>query len=116
MLDRRRFLDWGRRPADGLVCPQGDRIFPKHRRTVDLAAARKPEETLYVYVQDWNDYEANDYEASGACRSARTSPSRLLPPTWREYLRSLGHRLDTSDDIARVCASTDLDAGRTRQL
>ena len=26
------------------------------------------------------------------------------PPTWREYLRSRGHRLDTDDDIARVCA------------
>jgi hypothetical protein len=26
------------------------------------------------------------------------------PPTWREYLRSRGHRLDTDDDIARACA------------
>jgi hypothetical protein len=25
-------------------------------------------------------------------------------PTWREYLRGRGHRLDTDDDIARACA------------
>ena len=27
------------------------------------------------------------------------------PPTWREHMRSLGHRLDTQDEIERVCPS-----------
>jgi hypothetical protein len=30
------------------------------------------------------------------------------PPTWREHLRSLGHRLETPDEIERVCREHDL--------
>jgi hypothetical protein len=30
------------------------------------------------------------------------------PPTWREYLRSLGHTLQTDDDIERACYDRDL--------
>ena len=30
------------------------------------------------------------------------------PPTWREHLRSLGHRLETPDEIDRVCREHDL--------
>ena len=30
------------------------------------------------------------------------------PPTWCEHLRSLGHRLETPDEIDRVCREHDL--------
>jgi len=32
-------------------------------------------------------------------------------PTWREHLRALGHRLETSDEIERVCREHDLPLG-----
>jgi hypothetical protein len=31
------------------------------------------------------------------------------PPTWREHLRSLGYRLDTDDDVERLCIQEGLD-------
>ena len=30
------------------------------------------------------------------------------PPTWREHLRTLGHSLETDDDIERACNDLDL--------
>ena len=35
-------------------------------------------------------------------------PFASSPPTWREHLRSLGHRLETHDEIEHVCREHDL--------
>jgi hypothetical protein len=67
-----------------------------------LPAARKPEETLYVYLQDWKDYETNDYDAKWRVSLDPNQPLAPPPPTWREHLRSLGYRFDTQDDIERA--------------
>jgi hypothetical protein len=79
------------------------------------------EETLYVYCQDWKDYdsEADDYEDNVYDAKWRASLGPNQPfappvPTWREHLRSLGHSLDTREDVERVCfqeglAPEDLD-------
>ena len=100
-----------------------------------LPPARKPEETLYVYRQDWkdygaddygdNEYEDNDYDAKWRVSLGPNQPFAPPVPTWREHLRSLGHSLDTrttstasapSGGLSRkisTSASTAL-AGRTR--
>ena len=77
-----------------------------------LPPARKPEETLYVYRQDWkdygaddygdNEYEDNDYDAKWRVSLGPNQPFAPPVPTWREHLRSLGHSLDTREDIERV--------------
>ena len=72
-----------------------------------LPSVRKPEETLYVYLQDYevdeND-EVVEYDAKWRVSLGPDQPVAPPPPTWREHLRSRGHRLDTDDHIARVCA------------
>jgi hypothetical protein len=83
-----------------------------------LPPARKPEETLYVYRQDWKDYEAddygdneyedNEYDAKWRVSLGPNQPFAPPVPTWREHLRSLGHSLNTKDDIERVCIQQGL--------
>jgi hypothetical protein len=83
-----------------------------------LPPARKPEETLYVYRQDWkdygaddygdNEYEDNDYDAKWRVSLGPNQPFAPPVPTWREHLRSLGHRLDTREDVERVCIQQGL--------
>src|ERR1700729_2085387 len=69
-----------------------------------LSPARKPEETLYVYRQEkWSDYGGEWRVSLGP-----DQPFAPPPPTWREHLRALGHRLDTPDEIERVCREHDL--------
>ena len=57
----------------------------------------------YVYVQDWKDYDSNDYAAKWRVSLGPNQPFAPPPPTWREHLRSLGRRLETSEDIERAC-------------
>ena len=38
----------------------------------------------------------------------RSQPFAPPAPTWREHLRSLGHSLETEDDIERACNEFDL--------
>ena len=103
MLDRRRFLIG----AGGLLTASFVRKATAFSRKVAepllLPPARKPEETLYVYVQDWKDYESNDYAAKWRVSLGPNQPFAPPPPTWREHLRSLGRRLETSEDIERAC-------------
>jgi hypothetical protein len=68
-----------------------------------LPTARKPEETLYVYGQDWEDYETKWRVSLGP-----NQPFAPPAPTWREHLRNLGHRLETNEEIARVCSEEGL--------
>ena len=69
-----------------------------------LPPAGKPEETLYVYRQEiWSDYGGGWRVSLGP-----DQPFAPQPPTWREHLRSLGHCLETPDEIERVCREHDL--------
>src|SRR5262249_402947 len=75
-----------------------------------------------VYHQHWKDYEDNDYEANdyedneyeandyGAKWRVSLGPNQpfALPvPTWRN-LASLGHSLNTKDNIERICIQMGL--------
>ena len=98
MLDRRRFL----LGAGGLLTATFVRKATAYSRTAGdplvLPSARRPEETLYVYSQDWIEPPYGKWRVS----LGPDQPFAPPPPTWREYLRSHGHRLDTPDDIERI--------------
>jgi hypothetical protein len=68
-----------------------------------LPLAKRPEETLYIYLADWNDYQSSDYEGKWRVLLGPDQPVAPPPPTWTEYLRSNGHLLDTAGDLERVC-------------
>ena len=67
-----------------------------------LSPARKPEETLYIYRQESDD--GGEWRVS----LGPDQPFAPPPPTWREHLRSLGHPLETQDEIKRACREHDL--------
>jgi hypothetical protein len=67
-----------------------------------LPVARKPEETLYVWVDDYSD---GKWRVSLGPNQLEAPP----PPSWREHLHSLGHRLESEADIERVCIQKGLD-------
>src|SRR5215472_885786 len=104
MLDRRRFLIG----AGGLLTTAFVRKAAAFTRTsvtpLLLAPAKKPEETLYVYWQELSEFDAKWRVSLGP-----NQPFAPPPPTWREHLRSRGHRLDTQDDLERVCTLKGLD-------
>jgi hypothetical protein len=75
-----------------------------------LRSARRPEETLRVYSQDWVEPPYGKWRVS----LGPNQPFAPPPPTWREHLLSAGYRLDTPDDLERVyfekgLAPADLD-------
>jgi hypothetical protein len=109
MFDHRSFL----MGAGSLLTASFVRKAAAFSRRLDepliLPTPRKPEETLYVYVQDWKDYSTNDLEAKWRVSLGPDQPVAPPPPTWREHLHSRGHRLETSEDIARVCAQEGLE-------
>ena len=98
MLDRRRFL----LGAGGLLTATFVRKATAYSRTAGeplvLPSARRPEETLYVYSQDWIEPPYGKWRVS----LGPNQPFAPPPPTWREHLRSHGFRLDTADDIERI--------------
>jgi hypothetical protein len=104
MLDRRRFLIG----AGGLLTAAFVRKATAFSRSsgepLILPPAKKPEETLYVYEQDWSELPCGKWRVS----LGPDQPVAPPPPTWREYLRSRGRRLETSDDINRVCSREGL--------
>jgi hypothetical protein len=102
MLNRRGFLIG----AGGLLTAAFVRKATAFSRKVGeplvLPVARKPEETLYVWV---------DYDGYGKWRVS-LGPNQLEappPPTRREHLRSLGHRLESEADIERICIQEGLE-------
>jgi hypothetical protein len=125
MLDRRSFLIGAGGLLTASFVRKATAFSQKAVRPFLLPPARKPEETLYVYHQHWRDYQDNDYEANECEANDYGDPKwrvSLGPnqpfappvPTWREHLRSLGHGLDTREDVERVCfkeglAPEDLD-------
>jgi hypothetical protein len=74
-----------------------------------LPSMRKPEETLYVYMQDCEFDENDEVAEYGAKWRVSLGPDQpFAPPTWREHLRALGHPLETHDEIERACIEHDL--------
>jgi hypothetical protein len=69
-----------------------------------LPSARTPEKTLYVYRKE----DIEDDDAKWRLSLGPNQPFAPPPPTWREHLRSLGHRLETDEDIERICIERDL--------
>ena len=89
-------------------------------RTADqpliLAARQKTlGNTLYRYEQDsegWRDYEYGEapYFRCGKWRVSLgpNQPFAPPPPTWRQHLRGLGHRIDTDEDVQCILAEMSL--------
>jgi hypothetical protein len=71
-----------------------------------LPPAKRPKETLYLYEQNWQDW--TEYPAKWRVSLGPDQPVAPPPPTWRGYLSSRGHRLETNDDILRVCREKSL--------
>ena len=118
MLDRRSFLIGTGGLLTASFVRKATAFSQRAVRPFLLPPARKPEETLYVYRQDWkdygaddygdNEYEDNDYDAKWRVSLGPNQPFAPPVPTWREHLRSLGHRLDTREDVERVCIQQGL--------
>jgi hypothetical protein len=104
MFDRRRFLIGAGALLTASFVRRASAFSRKAGEPLILSAARKPEETLYVYSQkEWNDH-------GGEWRVSLGPDQPFAPPapTWREHLRALGHPLETDDEIERVCREHDL--------
>ena len=103
MLDRRHFLIGAGALLTASFVTRAKGFSRRSGKPMVLSPARKPEETLYVYRQQNGDY-GGDWRVS----LGPDQPFAPPPPTWREHLRSLGHRLETADDIERACREHDL--------
>ena len=104
MIDRRHFVIGAGALVTASFVNQAKAFSRKSGKPLVLSPARKPEETLYVYRQEiWSDYGGEWRVSLGP-----DQPFAPPPPTWREHLRSLGHRLETDDEIERVCREHDL--------
>jgi hypothetical protein len=68
-----------------------------------LPPAKPPEEILYIYDDEWNDSPYKWRVTLGP-----DDPVAPPIPTWRDHLCSLGHRLETCDEIRRVCKEKGL--------
>jgi hypothetical protein len=97
MLDRRRFLIGAGGLLTASFVRRASAFSRKAGEPLILPLAHKPDETLYVYRQDWSE------DAEWRVSLGPDQPIAPPPPTWREHLRALGHPLQTNDDIERVC-------------
>ncbi len=102
MLDRRHFLIGAGALLTASFVNRAKAFSRRSGTPLVLSPDRKPEETLYVYPQE------SDYGGEWRVSLGPDQPFAPPPPTWREHLRSLGHPLDTQDEIERVCREHDL--------
>ena len=119
MLTRRGFLIGAGAVVTGAFVKKATAFSRKAGEPLILPLAKRPAETLYIYEQDcegWR-YDEEDEEYGGEpfyrCGKWRVSlgpnqPFAPPPPTWREHLRSKGHRLDTDEDVERILAEESL--------
>src|ERR1700729_4599303 len=118
MLDRRHFLIGAGALLTASFVRRASAFSQKAGGPLILPSVRKPEETLYVYMQDY-EFDDNDevaeYDAKWRVSLGPDQPFAPPPPTWREHLRSLGHRLETHDETERVCREHGPASGRTRR-
>jgi hypothetical protein len=111
VIDRRHFLIGTGALLTASFARRASAFSEKEGRPLILPPARKPDETLYVYKQDYETNEDGDVAEGEAMWRVSLGPNQPFAPpvpTWREYLRSLGHPLGTDDDINRVCDEHDL--------
>ena len=97
MLDRRHFLIGAGALLTASFVKRAKAFSRRSGTPLVLSPARKPEETLYIYRQE------SDYGGDWRVSLGPDQPFAPPPPTWREHLRSLGHRLETPDEIERAC-------------
>ena len=102
MLDRRYFLIGAGALLTASFVNRAKAFSRRSGEPLVLSPTRKPEETLYVYRQE------SDYGGEWRVSLGPDQPFARPPPTWREHLRALGHRLDTDDEIERACIEHDL--------
>jgi hypothetical protein len=111
MIDRRRFLIGTGTLLTASFVRRATAFLEKVGEPLILPSARKPEETLYVYMQDYafdENEKVAEYEAKWRMSLGPDQPFAPPPPTWREHLRSLGHPLETDHEIDRACREYDL--------
>jgi hypothetical protein len=115
MFTRRGFLIGAGTMVTGAFVKKATAFSRKAGEPLILPLAKRPAETLYIYEQDsegWRDYEYGEapYFRCGKWRVSLgpNQPFAPPPPTWREHLRSLGHRLDTVADVERILAEKSL--------
>ena len=117
MLTRRGFLI-GAGAVTGAFVKKATAFSRTGGEPLILPHGKRPAETLYIYEQDcegWRDHEYGEapYYRCGKWRVlGPNQPFAPPPPTWREHLRSLGHRLDTVADVKRVLAKDFLGGDR----
>jgi hypothetical protein len=102
MLDRRSFLIGPGGLLTASFVRKASAFSRKVGQPLVLPIAKKPEETLYVWV-DYGRY--SKWRVSLGPNQLEAPPS----PIWREHLRSLGHRLESEADIERICIQKGLD-------
>jgi hypothetical protein len=102
MIDRRHFLIGAGALLTASFVNRAKAFSRRSGEPLVLPSIRKPEETLYVYRQESDD--GGEWRVS----LGPDQPFAPPPPTWREHLRSLGHPLDTQDEIERACIEHDL--------
>jgi hypothetical protein len=102
MLDRRHFLIGAGALLTASFVNRAKAFSRRSGKPLVLSPARKPEEILYVYRQE------SDYGGEWRVSLGPDQPFAPPPPTWREHLRSLGHPLDTQDEIECACREHDL--------
>jgi hypothetical protein len=105
MIDRRHFLIGAGASLTASFVNRAKAFSRKCGEPLILSPARKPEETLFVYRQE------SDYGGQWRVSLGPDQPFAPPPPTWRVHLRTLGHPLDTHDEIERVCREHDLPLG-----
>ena len=111
MIDRRHFLIGAGALLTASFVRRASAFSQKAGRPLILPSVRKPEETLFVYMQDCGfdeDDEVAEYDAKWRVSLGPDQPFAPPPPTWREHLRALGHPLETHDEIERACMEHDL--------
>jgi hypothetical protein len=102
MLDRRRFLIGAGGLLTAAFVSQATAFSRRVREPLILPLARKPEEALYIYQQDWSDVAK--WRVSLGPDQCEAPPV----PTWREYLGDEGYALDSKADIERTCLEASI--------
>ena len=82
MIDRRHFLIGAGALLTASFVRRASAFSRKAGEPLILPAVRKPEETLYVYRQDWSE------DAEWRVSLGPDQPFAPPVPTWREHLRS----------------------------
>jgi hypothetical protein len=105
MLDRRHFLIGAGSPLTAAFVTKATAFSRQAGKPLVLSPAVAPEETLYIYNdQDWD----SSVYAKWRVTLGEDEPVASPVPTWREHLSSIGHRLDTKDNIVRACVHENL--------